>query len=285
MDSPRSFYYNTPNGTHLHCTENGNPSGSLVILLHGLGGSTETFQPLLQYLSPSKNRLISVDFEGFGKSAFSSPDVTLSIPRYVSDLEHLVSSFQGSAGLDHGGKLLLIGHSLGAIVSMHYASKAADQLRGLVLLGPGRSIANIPAARDRMLDLAKKTRAEGIQAAADTAAVSNFPLQREISSRLRQIVRDAVASCDAEAYAKTCEAVASFDHVDPDYSRINIPTLLLAGGDDVISPPERSVALAELIGDNSSVKVLEGVGHQMILQDLDGSVEAIKGFLLEKVGM
>ncbi|KAJ5430382.1 hypothetical protein N7491_007398 [Penicillium cf. griseofulvum] len=271
MDSPRSFYYNTPNGTHLHCTENGNPSGSLVILLHGLGGSTETFQPLLQYLSPSKNRLISVDFEGFGKSAFSSPDVTLSIPRYCWARSR--------------GKLLLIGHSLGAIVSMHYASKAADQLRGLVLLGPGRSIANIPAARDRMLDLAKKTRAEGIQAAADTAAVSNFPLQREISSRLRQIVRDAVASCDAEAYAKTCEAVASFDHVDPDYSRINIPTLLLAGGDDVISPPERSVALAELIGDNSSVKVLEGVGHQMILQDLDGSVEAIKGFLLEKVGM
>lgn len=282
MNTPStSFYYKTPIGTNLHYTQTGNPSGPLVILLHGLGGSTKTFQPILQSLSPQVNRLICVDLEGFGQTTLSSPSTTLSVPRYVDDLEHLVASLQSSDGAS-SGKLLFIGHSLGSIISMHYASRHPDQIQGLVLLGPGRSIAHIPAARERMLGLAAKARTEGIQAVADMAAISNFPLNSTVPLETRQVVREAVASCDAEAYAKACEAIASFDHLDPDYSSICAPTLLLAGSGDIISSPELSVGLQALIGDNAMVKILEAVGHQMILQDFEGSTDAIKS-LVEKL--
>jgi pimeloyl-ACP methyl ester carboxylesterase len=197
-------------------------------------------------------------------------------------LEHLVASLQGPSEGSSGRKLLFIGHSLGAIVSMHYTSRHPDQVRGLALLGAGRSVAHIPAARERMLGLAAKTRTEGIQAAAEMAATSNFPLQGTVEPELRQTIREAVASCDAESYARACESIAGLDHLDPDYSLISAPTLLLAGSGDIISPPERSVGLQDLIGDNAWVNILEGVGHQMILQNLEGSIEAIKT-LLEKV--
>jgi pimeloyl-ACP methyl ester carboxylesterase len=279
--SPSSFQ-TTPNGTNVHFTQTGNPSGPLIILLHGLGGSIETFRPILPFLLPLVNHLVCVDFEGFGQTALSSPDTTLSIPRYVDDLEHLVASLQGPSGGFSERKPLFIGHSLGAIVSMHYASRHPDQVRGLALLGAGRTVAHIPVGRERMLGLAAKTRTEGIKAAAEIAATSNFPLQGTVEPELRQSVREAVASCDAESYARACEAVASLDHLDPDYSQISAPTLLLTGSGDIISPPERSVGLQELIGDNAWVKILEGVGHQMILQDLEGSIEAIQT-LLRKV--
>ncbi|KAJ5895985.1 uncharacterized protein N7473_005384 [Penicillium subrubescens] len=279
--SPSSFQ-KTPNGTNVHFTQTGNPSGPLIILLHGLGGSIETFRPILPFLSPLVNHLVCVDFEGFGQTALSSPDTTLSIPRYVDDLEHLVASLQSPSGGFSERKPLFIGHSLGAIVSMHYASRHPDQVRGLALLGAGRTVAHIPVGRERMLGLAAKTRTEGIKAAAEIAATSNFPLQGTVEPELRQSVREAVASCDAESYARACEAVASLDHLDPDYSQISAPTLLLTGSGDIISPPERSVGLQELIGDNAWVKILEGVGHQMILQDLEGSIEAIQT-LLRKV--
>jgi len=279
MNTPStSFYYKTPNGTNLHYTQTGNPSGPLVILLHGLGGSTKTFQPILQSLSPQVNRLICVDLEGFGQTTLSSPSITLSVPRYVADLEHLVVTLQSPDGASPG-KLLFIGHSLGSIISMHYASRHPDQIRGLVLLGPGRSIAHIPAARERMLGLAAKARTEGIRAVADMAAISNFPLNSTVPLETRQVVREAVASCDAEAYAKACEAIASLDHLDPDYSSICAPTLLLAGSGDIIASPELSVGLQALIGDNAMVKILEGVGHQMILQDFEDSVDAIKSLV------
>lgn len=267
----------------MHYTETGNSSGVLAIFLHGLGGSTDTFLPILPFFSHETNRLICVDFEGSGQTPLSSPDVKLSIPRYVNDLEYLIASLQDSAGEKCKEKILLIGHSLGSIVAMHYASKHPDKVQGLALLGPGRSIAQIPIARERMLGLAEKTRTGGIEAAGDIAAFSNFPPGDTVALAMRDSVRKAVGKCDAEAYARTCEAIAGLDHLDPDYSGISAPTLLLAGSGDLISPPERSFALQGLIGDNAWVHVLDGVGHQMILQDLHGTVSAIK-VLLEKVG-
>ncbi|KIA75399.1 valacyclovir hydrolase [Aspergillus ustus] len=273
-----SSYHKTPNGTNVHFTQTGNPTGTLIVLLHGLGGSTKTFTPLLPHLRPEIYRLVCVDLEGLGKTSLSSPDVTLSITRYVDDLESLVASLQGTEE-----PLLLIGHSLGGIIATQYAARHAEAIRGLALLGTGRSIANIPPARERMLALAAKTRAEGIQAAADAAAISNFPMTGEIPPELRESVGEAVAKSDVEGYAKACEAVAALDHVDPDYASIAAPTLLLAGSGDVISPPERSFGLKELIGDNAWVTVLKGVGHQFILQDLDGCIDALQT-LFERVG-
>jgi pimeloyl-ACP methyl ester carboxylesterase len=200
--------------------------------------------------------------------------VTLSITRYVDDLESLVAYLQS----DEEEPIMLIGHSLGGIIATHYAARHPKRVKGLALLGTGRSIASIPPARERMLALAAKTRAEGIQAAASAAAISNFPMDVEVAQELRDSVQEAVAKSDVEGYAKACEAVAALDHVDPNYSRITAPTLLLAGSGDVISPPERSFGLKELIGDNAWVNVLEGVGHQFILQDLDGCVGALKAW-------
>ncbi|KAL3475103.1 Alpha/Beta hydrolase protein [Aspergillus californicus] len=271
--STTHHYHETPNGTTIHYTQTGLPTGQLIILLHGLGGSTETFTPLLPNLNPDTNRLISVDLEGSGKTPLSSPSVTLSIPRYVKDLEYLVTSLQSTA------KLILIGHSLGAIIATQYAALHPESIHGLALLGTGRSIASIPAARERMLALAARTRKDGISAAAETAAISNFPTTGFINQSLRDTIRDAVSQCDAESYARTCEAIASEDHTDPDYSRITAPTVLVAGGGDGISPPERSVAVQRLIGDNARVEVLDGVGHQFILQDLEGCSIVLRRFL------
>lgn len=291
-----SSYTQTTNGTKVHINKTLNQSGPLIILLHGLGGSTETFTSLLPYLYPETNRLVSVDLEGFGKTYLSSPDVNISIPRYVDDLEYIMASLQECERKqneeDRPRDTVIVGHSLGSIIAMHYAAAHPTKISGLVLLGAGRSIAHIPAARERMLSLATKARIEGICAVADIAATSNFPppgqwpssTRIERQEELRESVRRAVMKCEAEAYAKACEAVAGLDHTDPDYSKITVPALLLAGSGDVISPPDRSMGLKDLFGGDAKVRVLDGVGHQMILQDLDSCVREIRGFL-HGVGM
>jgi 3-oxoadipate enol-lactonase len=240
MASPSysSAFYTTPNGTETHYLQTGNVQGPLLLALHGLGGSTATFEPLVPHLPQSYN-IILVDFQGYGKTKLANPQKPLSIDGHVSDLHHLVAHLQASGSSDAArGKITILGHSLGTIVGLHYTAQHPDNVAGLALLGSGRSASHIPAARQGMLDTAAKTREQGITYAANLAMKTNFPPdsdERTIDPRLREAVRDAVAASDQEGYAQTCEAIMGLDHKDPDYSKITAPAVFIAGDMDPIS--------------------------------------------------
>ena len=270
-----SNFFHCQTGTQTHYTSTGNKTGPLLIALHGLGGSTETFAPLIPHLPLHKYNVICVDFEGFGKSVWTNSHI--SVPRYVADLDELVSHLQGpTLHADEWGPwqqpVIIIGHSLGSIVALHYAAKKPSNVARLALLGVGRSAAHIEAARQRMLGMAAKVRAEGIGAAAEMAMITNFP--KDSPEELKHIVRDAVAASNPEAYARTCEAMVDAGHVDPDYSQIACPTVFITGDQDMISPPERAKDVSSLVGGPTKVIIVKA-GHQPILSDLESTSRAI----------
>ena len=168
-----SSYFKTSSGTNTHYLQGGDPSGPLLVCLHGLGGSTETFSPLVPFL-PQAYNIVLVDFPGFGKTPLAGFAKPISIERLVVDLGDLITSFQAGSNSSASSKVVLVGHSLGAIVALHYAAKHPHSVGGLMLLGPGRAAGHIPVVRQRMLDLAAAVRKEGIMYAADIAAKSNF---------------------------------------------------------------------------------------------------------------
>lgn len=133
-------------------------------------------------------------------------------------------------------QIIILGHSIGSIVALHYAASAPENVAGLVLFAAGKSASHIPFVRQRMLGLAAETRKQGIEYAADLASKSNFPSdeQRTIDPAYREAVRKQVAGSDTEGYAQTCEAIVSDGHVDPDYSKIVCPVVLIAGDLDII---------------------------------------------------
>lgn len=277
----------TLNGTNIHYLSSGNPQGRLAILLHGLGGSTETFRQLLPSIPPSY-QIISVDIEGFGKSPLN-PDKPLSFARYVSDLHDLIAHVQehsptsatnetGNNSSGDGATVLLIGHSLGAIISLHYAAQYPIKVTGLLLLGVGRSIKGIPPAQQRMRDLATTARQQGMEAVGEVAVKTNFPTDRESQDLHVREVRSAVTSCSPEAYAVTAEVVASDEHLDPDYRLIKCPAVFVVGDKDMISPPQRSIDVSKLLGGSTEVFVVTS-GHQMILQDLEGVQKALSALI------
>lgn len=244
-----------------------------MVFMHGLGGSTNAFQPLVSQFS-STHTMLRFDFFGSGLSKFGAKAKTLSIPYFVADLEDLLSS-KGATG----EAAFLIGHSLGSIVTMHYAAKHA-KTSGIILIGPGRSASHIPFVVERMLGMARKARS-GIEYLMDSTVTNN--IAPSSSDLVRTVVRQMISSQDGEGYAATCEAVCSMDHVDPDYSAIKCPVLLIAGDQDMISPLSRSQELAELIGAgtkerNVQIQVVKS-GHQQVLEDTDGVAAAMRAFI------
>jgi alpha-beta hydrolase superfamily lysophospholipase len=88
-------FFTSPTGTKLHYVETGDSLGTIILGLHGLGGSTSTFEPLLQHI-PKGYRTVLLDFPGFGNSTLSSPERRLSIDGHVTDLDHFVTHLQGT---------------------------------------------------------------------------------------------------------------------------------------------------------------------------------------------
>lgn len=269
-------FFTTKNHTKLHYAENGNPDGRLIICLHGLGGSIDTFSSLLPSLD-GKYRVVRLDFEGLGKSPLNQNKAP-SIARYASDLGDLILHVQTDG--DSTSPVILIGHSLGSIVALHFAASEPNVVSSLILLGVGRSASHIQAVRERMLDMASKTRKQGIDFAADLAATTNFPSdsQRQVDPTAREFIRRQVAGSDPEGYAKTCEAVADVGHKDPDYSHIVCKSLLIAGDLDMISPVSRAEELKLLLGGESQLAIVKS-GHQPILEDLKGVESELVPFL------
>ncbi|VUC27923.1 unnamed protein product [Clonostachys rosea] len=273
---------NTASSRKLHCAQTGDPKGQLIICLHGLGGSAETFKPLVASIPQSYN-IVCLDFPGFGGSPALTERPT--VASYVSDLHDVVTFFQAAAdSLEDSQKVILLGHSLGSAIVLQFAAQYPSLVAAICLLGATRSASHIPAVQARMLDMAKNTREKGAAWAAELASRSNFPPpeMRDVDEKLRKKVYDAVAASDAEGYALTCEMMADESHKDPDYSKIKCPILLIAGDLDVISPVERSKGLVDILGsDLCTLKIVKS-GHQPILEEPDAVAQAV-GEMLNKI--
>ncbi|KAE8451855.1 hypothetical protein EG329_002696 [Mollisiaceae sp. DMI_Dod_QoI] len=263
-ENSKIYFHTTTNGSRIFAEECG--TGPLMILMHGLGGTTNYFQPLVSHFA-SRFTLLRFDLPGSGFSTFETPP---SVPQFVEDLVSLIQSRES------GEAPILVGHSLGSIVAMHYASQYP--VKGLILMGAGRSAAHIPAAVAHLTGLAAKAR-EGILGIRDSTIANN--VASSSSDLVRTIVRQMISSQEPHGYAATCKALCAETHVDPDYAKIKCPTVLIAGDQDKISPLSRSVDLQKLIGGESNQVVLKTVhsGHQQVLEDTAGVVEAMESFL------
>jgi pimeloyl-ACP methyl ester carboxylesterase len=95
-----------------------------VVLVHGLGGSHlnwELFAPLLT----SRARVLAVDLPGFGLSEPGERPAT--VPANVAVLERFIQKVAG-------GPVILIGNSMGGMISVLLAGRAPELVRGLVLV-------------------------------------------------------------------------------------------------------------------------------------------------------
>jgi 3-oxoadipate enol-lactonase len=132
--------------------------GETLVLVHGLGGSTNTWFPQMQVLRRDF-RVVAYDLAGSGRSPVAGG---MSIDRHLADLQQIV------AHAGHG-QVHLAGHSMGTIICQHFAASHPDLVASLVLVG---GFPEPPAgARTALRERAAKARREGMSAIADAIPV------------------------------------------------------------------------------------------------------------------
>jgi pimeloyl-ACP methyl ester carboxylesterase len=129
-------YESADGGLTLHAEQFDPGQAPLTVLcLHGLTRNSRDFEFLVAHLS-GRYRIITVDQRGRGRSAWDPDPANYQIPIYAKDVTHLLNRLEIA-------RVVLIGTSMGGIISMVLGATLAGRVQGIVLndIGP-----EVPAA-------------------------------------------------------------------------------------------------------------------------------------------
>ena len=243
--------------------------GDAVVCVHGLGGSSNSFTPLMPALA--RQRVIRVDLPGSGRS--QRAEGALSIERFVDTLQSVCARLNVTSA--HW-----IGHSMGTIVCQHLAVAAPKLVRSVALFGP--LIVPPDAARAALRTRAAKARSDGAAGMHEIAlALVNAALSSDTRQRLPlavAFVRESLMRQDGEAYARNCEALA--DAQPAAVEQIKAPVLLVTGEEDGVAPPQAVRAMAEKLygAPSTRVVVLPRCGHWTPIERPDECQRELRDF-------
>jgi pimeloyl-ACP methyl ester carboxylesterase len=241
-------------------------AGETALLLHGLGGTSNSWTPLLAALS--RCVIIRPDLPGSGRSHRVEGELT--IDRTVEATLRLLDV------LSHE-RVHVVGHSMGTIVAVHLAAREPKRVRSLVLFGP--LLAPPDPARDAIRARGGKARSEGMtgmQAIADTLVQASTSAESKAKRPAAiAFVRESLMRQDPEGYARSCEALAEAQPADT--SKIACPTLLVTGDEDMVAPPQAVRAMSEKIA-GSRVEILRGCGHWTPLEKPEECMQLLQRF-------
>jgi 3-oxoadipate enol-lactonase len=221
-------------------------SSQTLVLVQGLGGTTNTWYPQVQVLKRDF-RVIAYDLAGSGRSAVKDE---ITINSHVQDLLRVIEQIGCT-------RVHLAGHSLGTIICLHFAAAHPDRVESLALFGPFPQAPE--PARAALRDRAAKARAEGMSGIADAVVAGGTSEDTRINQpAAAAFVRESVMAQPREGYARNCEALAAA--VAADLSPIACPALLVTGDQDRIAPPDTARSMAGAMK-AAELKVLDGCGH------------------------
>lgn len=142
-----------PLGNHLTVHTWGNPEGPPVVVAHGFMDSAVSFEPAMRPLM-ERFHVFAPDQRGHGASDHVGPGGYYHFTDYVLDMHALVQHIQAEA--PEAGPPVMIGHSMGASVSIYLAGAFPELFRGLILVDgigpPSGSGADGPALMRRWIE-------------------------------------------------------------------------------------------------------------------------------------
>lgn len=259
------------NGKRLYYRRAGLPAGPPVIFIHGLGGSSENYTPLIGALSLEETHSLHLlDQEGHGLSPTAATSA-ISIASYAAD----VAALAEHAGIASGAAVMA--HGMGCLVAGTLALEHPRLVSRLVLLGPPPSPAP-GAGRRGPVARAATVRAQGMAAVVDAVTAAATSAATRARNHLAvAAIRMSLLGQDPEGYAKGCTALGAAEK-GLEWGRIEAKTLIVTGDEDKVSPPAVCEKMAAQI-QGSVVKVLPETGHWHVFENLKDTTEAVKSFL------
>lgn len=242
----------------LRVRDEGESSQCPLVLVHGAGASSVTWMDVVRRAS-GRRRCVAPDLPGHGQSD-AWHDVSLDLYR---DAVGTVC-----AKLDVP-RAVLVGHSMGGAIALRVALSWPERVAGLILVATGARLKVAPALHEV---LARRFDEYG-EALRLSAFSPSTP--RDVVDRWLAVAIGA----PQEVCAADFRALDGFD-VRPRLAEIKIPTLVIGGADDLLTPPRLQRELQAGLP-NARVEIVPHAGHMVMWERPDAFHAAFDPFLAE----
>jgi pimeloyl-ACP methyl ester carboxylesterase len=279
-------------GTFLHVEEFGPAEGPALVLVHGWTCTLRFWTLQIQAFSPSV-RVIAYDLRGHGASA-PAADGDYSVRAHASDLDAVLRATAA-------GPAVVAGHSLGGMTLVAWAGAHADEVGERLV-----AAALVNTGMGDLISEALVLRAPGPLAAARQLAGrailgASAPLPRRPTPISHRAVRylalspsaspaevafceQIVLACPRTARAGTGGALSTLDLRDA-IAHLHVPTVVIAGEHDRLTPPVHAHTLADALPDPHELIVLPGAGHMTPVTQPDAVNARLRELLARHAGV
>ena len=254
-------------------------TGPAVVLSHGVTLSVRTWFHQLELLPKEGLRTIAFDHRGHGQSVLG--DDGHSLDALAEDIKTVV------LGLDLRDAIL-VGHSMGGVAVqsflIRYPDLTRERIKGVVLLSTlaksplGSQSTRMKARIEKWFKRVPDT--TPLWANPDLGLVlANVGFGTDARPSHVELVRQMMHSCSARTRSEAPRVLVGLDFTD-DLPKIDVPTLVIGGTADVLTPPACSKQIAELVP-NARLELIEGAGHLVMLERADELNKMIIDFARE----
>lgn len=249
-----------------------------LMLAHGFGCDQNMWRLITPHFA-NRFRIVLFDLVGSGGSALSAYDQGKygTLRGYASDVVEIIDEFAT-------GPVVFVGHSVSAMIGMLADIEAHDRFAAQVMVGPSPCYINDGDyvggfSRADIESLLETLESNYLGWSSNMApAIMGAPSQPELATELT----NSFCRTDPDI-AKHFARVTFLSDNRGDLPRLQSPTLILQCSDDIIAPKAVGDYMHRVLP-NSTLSVIENIGHCPHLSAPDASTSAMDKFLLETLG-
>lgn len=246
------------NGTTI-CYDDLGKGATPIIFIHGFPFDKSSWQPQMEFFK-NTHRVIAYDIRGFGKSFIG--DEELSMRLFADDLVKLMDGLELR-------KAIVCGLSMGGYILMNAVYRYSKRFEAIIL-SDTQCIADSSEMKEKRKNAITDIKTGALNNFAEEY-VENVFCSYSLSNKKELVknMKTIILSTSSESIIETLHALAKREKMCQMINEISIPTLILCGKEDKITPLAQSEFMSKNIT-NSAMQIINNAGHMSNLEQPEG---------------
>ena len=236
--------------TKIACWINGSnfdKKKSSLFFIHGSGSDHSAWSHQYGRLHKKYN-IVAVNLPGHGRSGGNGE----------ADVETYCLLVKKLLDILNWKDAVIVGHSLGAAIALRFVINYPQEIAGIVLVGGGMKMPVNPFILEYLKTNPPEMPSEIID------LMCKFSLAKENRSKFSAPLQKSISQAKVDVLYGDLSACKNLD-LTQELGKINVPTLVICGTEDKMTPPDFSRQLAAGIS-GATLEIIEGAGHMVMLE-------------------